>query len=98
METFLANEKAMIASLLPASQAAKMVGIGTSTFWRHLSAGLLPDPVRLGGRTLWRLDELQAWVIAGCPKQSDWLRHHLNKWSLTNQRLPIRANRLRDLS
>ena len=86
METYHANEKAMIASLLPASQAAKMVGIGISTFWRHHSTGKLPSPVHLGGRTLWRREELHAWVTAGCPPNAEWLKHELNGWAVTNWR------------
>ncbi len=95
MKMPLGTKQSMGIALVSASESAKVAGIGISTFWRHHSAGLLPDPVRLGGRTLWRLDELEAWIMAGCPKQSEWLRHHLNKWSLTNQRLHSRANRLR---
>jgi len=32
-----------------------------------VSAGRTPAPVRLGKRTLWRIQDLEAWVASGCP-------------------------------
>lgn len=74
------------AALITASETAKLLGIGVSTFWRTQSAGKIPEPVHLGGRTLWRIEEIKAWVNAGCPVKADWKRHELNRWSSTRIR------------
>jgi hypothetical protein len=28
--------------------------------------------MRIGRATLWRADELRAWVEAGCPRRAEW--------------------------
>jgi len=58
--------------LLDARQAARALGIGCTLFYSLQSRGQLPRPVRLGRRTLWRLDELRAWTTAGCPPRDRW--------------------------
>ena len=58
--------------LLGADEASRLLGIARSTFYRHHSAGRVPLPVHLGGRTLWRREELIDWVRAGCPPRSRW--------------------------
>jgi len=59
--------------LLPAEQAAAMIGVGRSHFYAMHSSGRLgPMPVRLGKRSLWRRDEIQNWVAADCPARQRW--------------------------
>lgn len=58
--------------LIPAEQAAELLGISKATLWKHHASRLCPSPVRLGHRTLWRLAELKAWVAAGCPPRVKW--------------------------
>ena len=59
--------------LCAATDAAKMLGVSRSQFWKLHSAGKLPTPVKLGARaTRWRVDELKAWVSAGCPERQRW--------------------------
>lgn len=36
------------------------------------AAGKLPSPLRIGGRVVWRLDELKAWLTAGAPDRKTW--------------------------
>ena len=60
------------AFLLSAARAAELCGISRSTWWSLHSAGLVPLPVRLGGRTLWRRDELMEWTRADCPPRDRW--------------------------
>ena len=48
--------------LVPAAEAAKMLSIGKSTFWREVGLGRLPQPVKVGGSTRWRVSDLQACV------------------------------------
>lgn len=53
--------------LLTADELAEMLKVSTRTLWRLLSKGALPEPVRLGGSTRWRLHEVQQWIDEGCP-------------------------------
>ena len=46
--------------LVNATDAAAMLGIGRSTFFRLVAAMQLPAPVRLGGITRWRVEDLRA--------------------------------------
>jgi predicted DNA-binding transcriptional regulator AlpA len=36
------------------------------------AAGKLPRPVRIGGRVVWRIDEIRAWLEAGAPDRQTW--------------------------
>ncbi len=48
--------------LIPDKEAAAMLSIGRSTFWREVAAGNLPQPVKIGGVTRWRLSDLRRCV------------------------------------
>jgi excisionase family DNA binding protein len=58
--------------LVDAQGVAAMLGIGRTHLYALNSSGRLPLPIRLGRRTLWRRDELTAWVAAGCPARDRW--------------------------
>ena len=45
--------------LLKDVEVARMLGIGRSTVWSRLKEGRLPQPVRLGTETRWRLADIQ---------------------------------------
>jgi excisionase family DNA binding protein len=62
----------VLAPLLGAREAATLCGLGLSTWWRHLSAGKIPAPVRIGGSVRWRREELYAWMEASCPPREKW--------------------------
>jgi predicted DNA-binding transcriptional regulator AlpA len=53
--------------LVDADAVARMLDISPRTVWRLLSAGKLIEPVRVGGNTRWRVDELRQWIADGCP-------------------------------
>lgn len=44
--------------LVPAKEAAAMLSIGESTLWREVKAQRLPQPVKIGGATRWRVADL----------------------------------------
>jgi predicted DNA-binding transcriptional regulator AlpA len=67
-EATLMNEPLLIAS----EAAAELCGRSRTTWWRDHSAGRIPAPVKIGGRTYWRADELRRWVEAGCPVRTVW--------------------------
>lgn len=58
--------------LLTARQAATVCGKSLRTWRTWDAAGWIPRPVRIGRSTLWRADELRAWVSAGCPRRAEW--------------------------
>ncbi|WP_234975008.1 helix-turn-helix domain-containing protein [Variovorax paradoxus] len=47
---------------VPAAEAARMLSMGKSTFWREVKNKNLPAPVKLGGLTRWRVADLQRCV------------------------------------
>lgn len=53
--------------LISAEKVAELLGISKRTLWRLLSAGRLPEPIRLGSVVRWKRDELQEWIEEGCP-------------------------------
>jgi len=53
--------------LVGADVVARLMGVSPRTVWRLLSAGKLIAPIRVGGSTRWRSDELREWIARGCP-------------------------------
>lgn len=58
--------------LLSAKAAAALCGKSLRTWRTWDAAGMIPRPVRIGRSTLWRADELRAWIAAGCPRRDEW--------------------------
>ena len=54
--------------LLTASESAEMAGVAKRSWWRYVSSGKAPAPVRLGGAVRWRRSELAEWIQSGCPR------------------------------
>ena len=71
-ETGGATETPTASLLLRAPEAAASCAVSTRTWRSWDAAGRIPQPVRIGRSTLWRLDELRAWVAAGCPRRKEW--------------------------
>ena len=55
-----------------AKEAAELCGISRTLWYDLKNAGRIPEPIRLGRRTLWRVDEIQKWMTAGCPGLDRW--------------------------
>ena len=51
---------------------AALLKLGLRTVRTLDRAGKLPRPVRIGGRVLWRTEELRAWLTAGAPDRETW--------------------------
>lgn len=45
--------------LVPVQEAAQMLSMGRSTFWQNVKNGNLPQPVKIGGATRWRVEDLR---------------------------------------
>ena len=63
---------APVTLMVDAKVAAKLCGIGKTTWYQLHAAGRTPLPVRFGRRALWRRDEIADWVAAGCPARHQW--------------------------
>ena len=48
--------------LIPAAEAATLLSMGKSTFWREVAKGTIPAPIKIGGLTRWRVADLQQCV------------------------------------
>ncbi|QDV79073.1 helix-turn-helix transcriptional regulator [Botrimarina mediterranea] len=53
--------------LLTAVQVAGLLQVSSRTVWRLVSERKIVGPVRIGGATRWRRDEVERWIGAGCP-------------------------------
>jgi len=58
--------------LLSVRELGKLLSISTATLWRWEAAGRIPRPVKIGGTTRWRADEIRQWIEAGCPGRREW--------------------------
>jgi predicted DNA-binding transcriptional regulator AlpA len=58
--------------LVSAKEACGMCGKSLRTWRAWDAAGWIPQPVRIGRSTLWRVHELCEWVAAGCPRRQEW--------------------------
>lgn len=56
-----------VPKLINAEEMARLMQISERTLWRLLSGGKLPQPVRIGRNTRWRLEEVAEWIQKGCP-------------------------------
>lgn len=52
--------------------SAKVCGTSPRTWDRLTAGGKTPRAIRLGGRPMWRVDELREWIAAGCPDRKTW--------------------------
>ncbi len=59
----------VIDRLLQVGEVGQLLGLHPRTVWRHLSAGLLPEPIRIAGSVRWRLSDIRAWMDCGCNMQ-----------------------------
>src|SRR5262245_14264127 len=58
--------------LLAATAAARLCAVSLASWYRLVSAGRTPAPVRLGGSVRWRAEELRAWIAGDCPSRREW--------------------------
>ena len=67
------NESQMEPLLIGPDEAARLLGIGKTTFYQLCSSGRIgPMAIKFGRRSLFRLDELRDWVAADCPPRVKW--------------------------
>ncbi|MBI3837842.1 MAG: helix-turn-helix domain-containing protein [Planctomycetia bacterium] len=61
-------------ALLSVELVAKLLGVSKRTIHRWNSSQMIPRAVGLAGTTRWRRDEIEAWLLAGCPSRERWER------------------------
>jgi len=54
--------------LLTTTEAARLLGIGARTLWRHSRTGAAPAPVKIGGTVRYRKSQLLIWIEENCPR------------------------------
>lgn len=54
--------------LLTVEEVAASFKLSKRTVWRLLSAGKLPEPLRIGSIVRWKKEEIEEWVRDGCTK------------------------------
>jgi predicted DNA-binding transcriptional regulator AlpA len=66
--------------------ASALLGLSRAALWRRVSDGTLPKPIRIGGATRWRRDELIAAVEAASARRlgGSWpdMREKMNPGAL----------------
>ena len=55
-----------------ARRLARLLDCGVRTLRTWDSAGKLPAPLRIGGRVVWRVAEIDDWLAAGAPTREVW--------------------------
>lgn len=54
----------MATALLPMKEVKARVGLSTATVYRLMQRGTFPRPRKVGTKSLWRSDEIEAWIMA----------------------------------
>ena len=58
--------------LVDTDRAAALCGVSPASWYRLKAAGKTPAPVRLGGKVLYRISDLELWVSFGCPGRREF--------------------------
>jgi predicted DNA-binding transcriptional regulator AlpA len=58
--------------VVDARRLARLLTCGVRTIRTLDAGGRLPRPLRIGGRVVWRLDEVSDWLAAGAPDRDEW--------------------------
>ena len=62
------------AVLTDAMGVAEMLACNLDAVWRGRHEGRFPAPLLFSGEERWRIAEIRAWVVAGCPDREAWER------------------------
>jgi len=58
--------------LISAAELRDQLGIAARTFYTYRAMGKLPKAIRLGRTLRYKADEIDAWIVAGCPPLVEW--------------------------
>lgn len=62
------------ALVVDAKRLAMLLSCGLRTLRTWDATGKVPKPIRIGGRVVWRVTEIHAWIDAGAPDRESWER------------------------
>lgn len=68
----LGQETTIEAVLIDANAAARMCSMHRASWYKAVAGGKAPASVRIGRMVRWRLEEIEAWIAAGCPPRDKW--------------------------
>lgn len=54
--------------LINDKEAAAMLGCARSTYWRWVSDGIMPQPIKIGGLSRWYQTEIEGAIAAAAEK------------------------------
>lgn len=57
-----------------AKALARMLSCGLRSIRTWDAGGRLPRPIRIGGKVVWSVSEIRAWLEAGAPNRAEWDR------------------------
>ncbi len=60
--------------LVNREQLAELLGVSEGTIRKLEIHARLPGRVRLTSKPQWAVNEIRAWVDAGCPAKNEWAR------------------------
>lgn len=66
------SSRRLLPLVVDARRLAKLLCCGLRTVRTWDAAGKLPAPIRIGGRVVWRVAEIRAWLEAGAPDRETW--------------------------
>jgi predicted DNA-binding transcriptional regulator AlpA len=58
--------------LIDTPTLSKLLKMSASLIWKMEHDSRMPSAVRVGRSVRWGLEEIQAWVKAGCPERAKW--------------------------
>ncbi len=58
--------------LVDTDEAATLCAVSPASWYRLKAAGKTPAPIHLGGKVLYRVEDLRLWVAMGCPTQKEY--------------------------
>ena len=59
-------------ALITAGEFGEMLRVNRSTIWSWHNSGKIPRPIRVGGATRWKIQEIQDWISQNCPPREKW--------------------------
>lgn len=62
----------LLPACISAFELARMLNCSVRHIERLDASCRMPAPIRLGRAKRWRLDEIRAWLAAGCPDRRTW--------------------------
>ena len=58
--------------LINSNALSKLLNLSQGTIYNMEKEGRMPVAIRVGKAVRWSLDEIKAWIAAGCPERANW--------------------------